>query len=226
MMKRNEIIRKILFVLIWYFLLYNIVFFILAPTIYEDTFNLLGVSIIFIIGIIDSAIRPFSSKEREVGLDKYTGLLFVSFLLAPIILALSYHENQQVISEFLPIWNTAPVGLLGIFLLVLGGIFTIVGRWQIGKFGSGILVIEDDHRLMKRGIYKFIRHPIYAGGVIGSFASILIFRCIFVGTVGFLYNFFVLFVRIRHEESLLLEEFGTEYQEYMKSSKRLIPFIY
>ena len=225
-MKRKETVRKILFVLVWYVFLYNIIFYFLAPTIYEDVINLLGVLIIFMIGTIDTAIRPFSGKEREVGLDKYTGLLFISFLSAPVVLAFSYHENQQIIAKYLPIWNTLPVAILGYFLLILGGVFTIVGRYQIGKFGSGILVIEDSHRLMKSGIYRYIRHPIYAGGVIGSFASILIFRCIFFGTVGFLYNFFVLFVRLKQEELLLLEEFGEEYQEYKKTSKRLIPFIY
>jgi protein-S-isoprenylcysteine O-methyltransferase Ste14 len=225
-MKIKEIIRKVLFVFFWYVFLYNIVFILLAPRIYDDILNLIGVLIIFSIGTIDTTIRPFSSKERDVGLDRYTGLLFVSFLFAPVVLALSYHENQQIISKFLPIWNSLPVALVGYFLLIIGGIFTIVGRYQIGKFGSGILVIEDDHKLMKTGIYKYLRHPIYAGGVIGSFASILIFRCLFFGTIGFLYNFFVLFVRLKQEEKLLIEEFGDEYEKYMKTSKRLIPFIY
>jgi protein-S-isoprenylcysteine O-methyltransferase Ste14 len=225
-MKLKEIVRKILFILVWNLFLYNIVFFLLAPTIYEDVFNLLGVLIIFVIAIADTAIRPFSGKEREVGLDRYTGMLLISFLLAPVILALSYRENQQIISKYLPIWNTIPIALLGLSLLILGGVILIVGRLQIGNFGSGILVIEDNHRLVKSGVYKYIRNPIYTGALMSSFASILIFRSIFAGSAGFLYTFFVLFIRLRHEESLLLREFGDEYEQYMKTSKRFIPFIY
>jgi protein-S-isoprenylcysteine O-methyltransferase Ste14 len=32
--------------------------------------------------------------------------------------------------------------------------------------------------------------------------------------------------RITLEEKMLVEHFGSEYQEYMKTSKRLIPFLY
>ncbi|PWI46287.1 hypothetical protein CEE45_17625 [Candidatus Heimdallarchaeota archaeon B3_Heim] len=225
-MNRVEIIRKVLFILIWYFILYNLVFFILAPEIYQDTLDMIGVGMIFSIGILDTIIRPFSEKEREVGFDKYTGLLFIAFLMSPVILALSFHENQLFIAKYIPLWNSLPVALMGYLLLIIGGIFTIVGRWQIGKFGSGILVIEKEHQLMKEGIYKFVRHPIYAGGILGSFGSILIFRCLFFGSFGFLYNFFVLYVRLKQEEVILVEEFGEDYLNYMKTTKRLIPFLF
>ncbi len=225
-MKKREIFRKILFVLLWYIILYNLTFLLLAPEIYNDTVDMIGVLIIFLIGGIDTAIRPFSEKEREVGFDKYTGLLFIAFFAAPVILALSYHENRLIISQYFPIWNTLPVAFLGYLILIIGGIFTIIGRWQIGKWGSGILVVEDDHKLIQHGIFKYIRHPIYAGGIFGSFGSILIFRCIFIGSLGFLYNFFVLFIRLRQEEALMVEEFGEEYIDYVAHTKRLIPFIF
>ncbi len=226
MMTRVEIFRKILFFLVWYVVLYNVVFLILAPSIYQDTLDMIGVGIIFTIGLSDAIIRPFSEKERDVGFDKYTGLLFISFLMSPVILALSFHENRLFITEYLPIWDSLFVALVGYLFLITGGIFTIIGRIQIGKFGSGILVIEDEHQLMKEGIYKYVRHPIYAGGVLGSFGSILIFRCLFFGSFGFLYNFFVLYVRLKQEELMMVKEFGEEYLNYMKTTKRLIPFLF
>ncbi|MHA1214849.1 MAG: methyltransferase family protein [Candidatus Hodarchaeales archaeon] len=225
-LKKIEILRKILFFLFWYVILYNLIFLLLAPEIYSDIIDMFGVVIIFIIGGIDTAIRPFSEKEREVGFDRYTGLLLIAFFAAPVILALSFHENRLIISEYFPIWNTLPVAILGYLIVIIGGIFTIVGRWQIGKWGSGILVVEDNHKLIKHGLFKYIRHPIYTGGMLGSFGSILIFRCIFIGTIGFLYNFFVLYIRLRQEEVLMLDKFGEEYIQYMAHTKRLIPFIF
>jgi protein-S-isoprenylcysteine O-methyltransferase Ste14 len=36
----------------------------------------------------------------------------------------------------------------------------------------------------------------------------------------------ILLYRIKVEEKMLLEHFGTEYADYMKRSKRLMPFVY
>ncbi|MHA1971925.1 MAG: methyltransferase family protein [Candidatus Hodarchaeales archaeon] len=182
--------------------------------------------LIFVISGIDTTIRPFSEKEREAGFDKYTALILIAFIATPIILALSFHENRLIISKYFPIWNILPVAILGYVIVIIGGIFSILGRWQIGKWGSGFLVVEDDHKLIKHGIFNYVRHPIYARGILGSFGSILIFRCIFIGTIGFLYNFFVLYIRLKQEEVLMIEKFGEEYLQYMTHTKRLIPYIF
>lgn len=36
----------------------------------------------------------------------------------------------------------------------------------------------------------------------------------------------LIFYRIKIEEKMMLEKFGDEYQEYMKKSKKLIPYLY
>jgi protein-S-isoprenylcysteine O-methyltransferase Ste14 len=35
-----------------------------------------------------------------------------------------------------------------------------------------------------------------------------------------------LVIRIRTEERMLMDQFGKEYEEYQKKTKKLIPFIY
>jgi protein-S-isoprenylcysteine O-methyltransferase Ste14 len=84
----------------------------------------------------------------------------------------------------------------------------------------------ENHELIERGLYKFIRHPAYLGQLI-IFAGIstalsnwvsIIFMMIPV-SIGFIY-------RITIEEKFLKEQMGQQYMDYQKRTKRLIPMIY
>ncbi len=78
---------------------------------------------------------------------------------------------------------------------------------------------------METGIYKYIRHPIYAMllaetlGFCVALSNWVSFLLIFVP------NLLTVSYRIYVEERALLEVFGDRYRSYMKSTKRLIPKI-
>jgi protein-S-isoprenylcysteine O-methyltransferase Ste14 len=83
-----------------------------------------------------------------------------------------------------------------------------------------------DHRIVREGIYRFIRHPAYAGSI-----------CSFIGLGVFFGNYLSVIViglpvtaaflhRIRIEEKVLTAQFANEYADYSSSTKRLIPGIY
>ncbi|GAJ17749.1 unnamed protein product, partial [marine sediment metagenome] len=55
---------------------------------------------------------------------------------------------------------------IGFVIYLSAGIFVIVGRVQLGKFGSGELITEEDHKLNTEGVYKYIRNPMYSGTLI------------------------------------------------------------
>ncbi|UCH03139.1 MAG: isoprenylcysteine carboxylmethyltransferase family protein [Candidatus Bathyarchaeota archaeon] len=133
---------------------------------------------------------------------------------------------RQLIAYTFPTWDNPVVSLLGIFVLSIGGIVTVSGRAQLAKYGSGILRIKNDHKLITTGVFRYIRHPIYAGGFLGVIGLYLSFRSILILTSISLIHFFVIRYRLLFEEQLLLQEFGDHYKNYMKRTKRLIPFIY
>ena len=84
--------------------------------------------------------------------------------------------------------------------------------------------LKDNHRLVTAGIYRYIRHPMYA--------SVILFCAAMLGTCfnwinGLVFGVLLLdlWLKLRHEERLLSERFP-EYQDYQKRSKMIIPFIY
>jgi len=122
--------------------------------------------------------------------------------------------------RLLSMWNIA-----GLTLFVVGLTIAIVAQITLWRFYSGTLVIREDHQLITHGIYRFARHPIYFGVLIGIMGLPVI--------TPSLYGFLVLSLlipiilnRIRMEEELLTEEFGDAYRAYKETTRKLIPFIY
>ena len=62
--------------------------------------------------------------------------------------------------------RTNLIGSLGLMFLVAG----IAVRWSavyaLGKYFTGTVLIKNDHRLIRTGLYKHLRHPAYAGSLL------------------------------------------------------------
>jgi len=122
--------------------------------------------------------------------------------------------------------------LAGLFMLLIGGYLRNKARLELKKkagFGSlaatGKLQVLESHQLVKNGLYKHLRHPIYLGETIRNFGLVLIFSSIY-GTLFIVVATIFLLLRIRIEEQMLIEAFGEEYKKYQEKTKRIIPFIY
>jgi len=122
----------------------------------------------------------------------------------------------------LPNWLFYP----GISLMVIG---ILVRQWAIfflGRFFTVTVSVQQNQNVMDYGPYRFIRHPSYLGlflTVIGigvalqSWGGILEIFVIFGLAIGY---------RIHIEEKFLVSELGDDYIQYMKRTKKLIPFVF
>jgi len=76
-----------------------------------------------------------------------------------------------------------------------------------------------------RGIYRWIRHPMYTGFLLFGlglvFLSANLFGCAYLPAVAAM-----LIVRLPAEEALLTEEFGQAYRDYQKDTATLIPGVF
>ena len=118
--------------------------------------------------------------------------------------------------------------LLGISLLLLAG--GLVIRWTailtLGSFFNTRVAIHQDHRLIRTGLYRLVRHPSYSGLLLvflGLGFSLGNWLSVAVIVVPF---FAALLYRIQVEESSLVEALGQDYVEYCKTTRRLLPGIF
>jgi protein-S-isoprenylcysteine O-methyltransferase Ste14 len=119
-----------------------------------------------------------------------------------------------------------PLRIASVVLMVLGLVVRIVAIVTLGKAFSANVAIRSTQALQRGGLYRLVRHPSYLGLEI-IFVSVGIWShnwgsmAVMIGlpTAAVLY-------RIHVEEKALRGAFGAEYDEYSKTTKRLIPGVY
>ena len=159
----------------------------------------------------------FSKTEREDWGFIITASLV--FFLAMFVTVWDFVQVQRMIFGF------GIVNFVGLGLFLIGFSIRRVAKRTLGKYYSYDLRTLSDHKLIKHGIYSYVRHPISLAAIIYSLGIPLVFSslCGFLLMLGLIPLFLY---RIGIEESMLLEKFGEEYRDYMKKTKKIIPFVY
>ena len=161
-------------------------------------------------------------KKSERDWDKSSLAVFdVSGVLSvPLGIILGFTDTGRIHRGYLL------VSLVGIVLLLLGTALRWAAIFTLKKYFTVNVTILENHQIVKKGLYKHLRHPSYTGlllrylGLGLSYANWLSLALVFLPLLlSVLY-------RIRVEESALVQTFGDEYEEYSKETKRLIPRVY
>lgn len=127
---------------------------------------------------------------------------------------------------YFPILKEANIVYIGLFLIFIGIIFRLIIIASLGQFFTVDVTIKQNHKLKKDGFYKYLRHPSYSASLlsfIGFGITLNNWISLVLITVLILMTFII---RIKIEEKILMEHFGSEYLNYKKNTKGIIPFIY
>ena len=117
------------------------------------------------------------------------------------------------------------VRYFGLFLFFAGSLLRLAAVFVLGRRFSGLVAIQPDHQLKTDGLYRYIRHPSYAGLIASMIGLVLIFRSA-IGLIFAVLLFLFLVSRMNDEERFLEAHFGEEYKNYRLKTWRLVPLIY
>jgi protein-S-isoprenylcysteine O-methyltransferase len=114
----------------------------------------------------------------------------------------------------------------GLALVVLG----LMVRWSailtLKKWFTVDVAIQAGHRIVRHGLYRYLRHPSYSGTLI-SFVGLGLAFSSWISLLLFVVPpAWALHRRIQIEERALEEAFGDEYREYCRRTRRLVPGLY
>jgi protein-S-isoprenylcysteine O-methyltransferase Ste14 len=120
-------------------------------------------------------------------------------------------------------WWTLGAGVA----IVLAGV--ALRAWAIvtlGRYFRREVTIEPGQTLVRRGPYRLLRHPSYAGLLVSFFGLGLAFGSWVSAVVALLVMFAGILPRIRVEEGALARAFGAGYADYAGATARLVPFVW
>lgn len=111
---------------------------------------------------------------------------------------------------------------MGAALTFAGLLFAIWARLYLGKNWSGMVTVKHDHELIRSGPYRFVRHPIYSGILLALAGTIVCRRNVW-GFLGLAIVWLGLWLKSRMEERFMIETFGSQYDDYRRTTGGILP---
>jgi protein-S-isoprenylcysteine O-methyltransferase len=114
---------------------------------------------------------------------------------------------------------------LGLFLLVAGLGLRWTAILTLRRYFTVDVAVQPGQRIVTSGIFRYLRHPSYAGTLL-SFIGLALSFGNWISSVVLVVPVTLAFARrIRIEERALTEAFGSEYLEYCRTTWRLFPGV-
>jgi protein-S-isoprenylcysteine O-methyltransferase Ste14 len=164
---------------------------------------------------IEKVVRRTDSQEKTLLalVIPISTLLPLLYLFTPWLGFADYH-----LPGFVP-WCGAAVMVAALWLF-----------WRshadLGLNWSVTLELRKDHQLVTQGVYRLIRHPMYAAIWLWGIAQGLLLENWLAGWSSAAVFAPMYFLRTPREEALMCEFFGHEYREYMRQTGRLFPRLW
>jgi len=158
------------------------------------------------------------SKRREFPWQRLEHVI-------PLMIGFLLIYNQRFAWNFLAdriVPQNSVVAITGLLLTAGGLVFAVWARIVLGANWSGTVTIKSGHNLIRRGPYRWIRHPIYTGLLI-SLVGTLTLQGEVRAFLGFAFALFALYRKAKREEQFLSDEFGEGFAEHTKQTGMFLP---
>jgi protein-S-isoprenylcysteine O-methyltransferase Ste14 len=162
------------------------------------------------------AVERVDSLERAL-----VGLLSVGIVFVPAVYASTSWLDRA--DYRLPPEVQKSAGGVGVALMTLAIWLFWRSHVDLERNWSPSLQLREGHALVTEGVYRHVRHPMYASEWLRSIAQALLLQNWVAGWAG-LALFTPLYVlRVPREERMMLDRFGEEYRAYMDRTGRVVP---
>jgi protein-S-isoprenylcysteine O-methyltransferase Ste14 len=200
----------------------------LLPLVYTNpiaTFLFILACLIWLIPEMIGMFRQMAKVSRKAVVSQDRGSLVVLIGLQWVGIALNFS-----LAQFFPF---ATISLHRTILFSFGIIFILAGValrwfaiWKLGRYFTRDIAVSLDQRVVQNGPYRFIRHPAYSG----TFLTMLGLGLAMTNWASLIFLLFCVFLghiyRVRLEEEALVHAMGAPYIEYMRHTKRFIPWVF
>jgi protein-S-isoprenylcysteine O-methyltransferase Ste14 len=162
--------------------------------------------------------KPAAGENADRG--SMTFIILASWLAFPAAFAVSSWSKFALLNHRVR-WFA-----LGLVILVTGSMLRRYCFRTLGRYFTGNVRVQADQPVIEEGLYHFVRHPSYTGGMMmylgtGLALTNWLSALILLGMGAATYTY-----RVHVEERALGTSIGKPYQDYMRRTKRFIPFVF
>jgi protein-S-isoprenylcysteine O-methyltransferase Ste14 len=180
--------------------------------------------VVLVIGIgwavfwIGWLVAAFAAKSSRGRWSRFSGVRI------GLIVVVAYFVRLNLGGRGHQIGGGPVLSVIGLVLWAAGLGLAVWARLYIGRNWGMPMTRRDDPDLVTTGPYRYIRHPIYTGiilGFIGTAFATTLYGLIVVAVLTGIFTF-----SATREEKFLAEQFPDTYPAYKRSTKMLIPFVF
>jgi protein-S-isoprenylcysteine O-methyltransferase len=168
--------------------------------------------------------KKMRANEKNADKNSYRILYIITIL--SLVLGISIGISLKF-DNILHIYNSSicfPV--IGATFIALGLVIRLTAINTLKKYFTVNVTIKNDHKLITSGLYRYIRHPAYAGGILSFIGCGLCYGNILSFIIISLPYVLLILKRIKDEEIVLIGNFGQAYIDLISKTKKIIPFIF
>jgi protein-S-isoprenylcysteine O-methyltransferase Ste14 len=175
--------------------------------------------------VVFGAIFLLMAKRSRDKTRKADPRSIIAIFIQALAFSIAWTIVRKPFTPFLPIdWRAQYfVGAIIVLLVLTSLIFVTAAVRTLGKQWSLQARVLEHHELIRRGPYRIVRHPIYTGMFGMLIASSLAYGHWLGLVIASVVYYFGTVMRIRSEEKLLREQFGSEYDDYAREVPAFIP---
>jgi protein-S-isoprenylcysteine O-methyltransferase Ste14 len=181
---------------------------------------MMTISVLLVVIFVPNHGRGARTGEKLVSRQK----LAVIYLQVVSILFVSTSPIADK-HGFMAISSGVTIRIFGLVLILFGYFMMSWAVFVLGKQFSVNVTIQKDHELILKPPYNLVRHPRYLGIIVFLTGISFVYNSL-MSIVLVLLTVMVLIWRITDEEKIMEDEFQDKWRNYVKHTKRLLPYIY
>lgn len=186
----------------------------------ESSFHTL--TIVWAIGEIALALFTTTRRNQGTIYDRGTQIILWVVIIASF-------KIDEWMHSFFPVDMPGSDSWLrpaAFWVFVIGLGIRAAAIVTLGRTFSANVALHAGQQIQRNGLYSIVRHPSYLGLELILLACALHARTWACFAVAFVPSTLAILYRIHVEEAALRLAFGNAYEDYSRSTKRLIPGVY
>ena len=143
-------------------------------------------------------------------------IIFLAIFLVVWITDSFFVKYSTQFSEYAPLYLRIPLAIL---ILIIAGYLAKKGLTAV------FAEVREKPIVIRNGVFSVVRHPIYLGSILFYLSLLTVFcstLAVFIWVVIILFYIFL----CKHEEKLLMEKFGSDYEQYKSETPMLLPRLF